>query len=131
MLNRSSNRKDRPFTHSYDFSKKRMSDFIDSCFNPTNLQLFVHKKIASKGYEILSEDYTKERFLSNKAIISKICLQNFFLNPAECYYLDKMEKYLDMECNDSAIINGKITNDKLLKTVLFESDFPNCILPKE
>ena len=53
------------------------------------------------------------------------------LKPAKCYYLDKMEKYLDMECNDSAIINGKITNNKLLKTVLFESDFPNCILPKE
>ena len=53
------------------------------------------------------------------------------LKPAKCYYLDKMEKYLDMECNDSAIINGKITNDNLLKTVLFESDFPNCILPKE
>lgn len=53
------------------------------------------------------------------------------LKPAKCYYLDKMEKYLDMECNDSAVINGKITNDNLLKTVLFESDFPNCILPKE
>ena len=53
------------------------------------------------------------------------------LNPAKCYYLDKMEKYLDMECNDFAVINGKISNDMSLKTVLFESDFPNCILPKE
>ena len=53
------------------------------------------------------------------------------LNPAKCYYMDKMEKYLDMECNDFAVINGKITNDNSLKTVLFESDFPNCILPKE
>ena len=52
------------------------------------------------------------------------------LKPAKCYYLDKMEKYLDMECNDYAVINGKISNDKSLKTVLFESDFPNCILPK-
>ena len=43
-----------------------MSDFIDSCFNPTNLQLFIHKKILSTGYEILSEDYTKDRFLPNK-----------------------------------------------------------------
>jgi len=42
-----------------------------------------------------------------------------------------MEKYLDMECNEFAVINGKISNDKSLKTVLFESDFPNCILPKE
>ena len=104
-----------------------MGDFIDSCFNPTNLQLFIHKKIASTGYEILSEDYTKDGFWTSKFQT----FANGFLNPAKCYYLDKMEKYLDMECNEFAVINGKISNDKSLKTVLFESDFPNCILPKE
>ena len=41
-----------------------MGDFIDSCFKPTNLQLFIHKKLASTGYEILSQDYTKDWFLS-------------------------------------------------------------------
>ena len=110
-----------------------MGDFIDSCFNPTSLQLFIHKKIASTGYEILSEDYTKDRFLPNKQLFKNFAnhLRSSFLNPAKCYYLDKMEKHLDTECNDFAVINGKITNDNSLKTVLFESDFPNCILPIE
>ena len=31
----------------------------------------------------------------------------------------KMEKHLDVECVDSAVINDKITNDNLLKTVFF------------
>ena len=70
-----------------------------------------------------------QRTGSEQAKFSNFC--ESILNPSKCYYLDKMEKHLDTECNDFAVVNGKITNDNSLKTVLFESDFPNCILPIE
>ena len=39
-----------------------MAKFMDKCFNPSNLQFFVHNEFAAKGYEILTEDYTKDYF---------------------------------------------------------------------
>ena len=55
------------------------------------------------GYAVLSEDYTK------------------------CYYEEKLEKYLESDCLQPAVINGKLTNDFSLNTNLFESDLPQCI----
>ena len=54
------------------------------------------------GYEILSEDYTK------------------------CYYEDKMANHLESDCTTPAVINGQVTDDFSLTTMLFESDFPQC-----
>ena len=84
-------------------SKKYMEQFIDSCFNPSNLQFFVFNELTNDGYTILDEDYTK------------------------CYYNDKLSKHLSSSCRHSAVIDGEITNDFSLATVLFESDFPVCI----
>ena len=80
-----------------------MEQFIDSCFNPSNLQFFVFNELTNDGYTILDEDYTK------------------------CYYNDKLSKHLSSSCRHSAVIDGEITNDFSLATVLFESDFPVCI----
>ena len=80
-----------------------MEQFIDSCFNPSSLQFFVYNKLTESGYEILKEDYTK------------------------CYYKDKLEKHLESSCRYSAVIDGKLTSDNTLTTVLFDSDFPQCI----
>merc|ERR1712176_921202 len=44
-----------------------------------------------------------------------------------CYYEDKMAKHLDSDCLEPAVINGQITTDYSLQTILFESDFPQCI----
>ena len=79
-----------------------MEKFIDSCFNPSNLLFFVVNEQANDGYTVLKEDHTK------------------------CYYRDKLSKYLSSSCRQSAVIDGKITNDYSLETVLFESDFPEC-----
>ena len=45
----------------------------------------------------------------------------------KCYYENKLSKYLDRKCNSPAVIDGKLTDDYSLQTVLFESDFPECI----
>ena len=79
-----------------------MEKFIDSCFNPSNLLFFVVNEQANDGYTVLKEDHTK------------------------CYYRDKLSKYLSSSCRQSAVIDGKITSDYSLETVLFESDFPEC-----
>ena len=42
-------------------------------------------------------------------------------------YQDKLQKHLNSKCKQSAVINGEITSDNQLTTVLFESDFPECI----
>ena len=39
-----------------------MGEFMNSCFNPSNLQFFVYNEFAADGYTILSEDYTKAYF---------------------------------------------------------------------
>jgi len=80
-----------------------MGTKIDSCFNPLNLQFFIHNELVDEGYEVLSDDYTK------------------------CYYEDKMANHLESDCLESAVINGQVTEDFSLMTVLFESDFPQCI----
>ena len=79
-----------------------MEQFIYSCFNPSNLQFFVVNEQDNDGYTVSKEDYTK------------------------CYYREKLSKYLSSSCRQSAVIDGKITNDHSLETVLFESDFPQC-----
>ena len=43
-----------------------------------------------------------------------------------CYYEDKLEKYLNSECLESAVIDGELTNDSSLSTILFNSQFPVC-----
>ena len=53
-----------------EISADVMGDFIDTCFNPVNLQFFIHKTMVDDGYEVLNEDYTR------------------------CYYEDKMENHL-------------------------------------
>ena len=45
----------------------------------------------------------------------------------KCYYEDKLLKYLENDCSYPAVVDGQITTDYSLKTVLFESDFPQCI----
>jgi len=80
-----------------------MEQFINSCFNPSNLQFFVFNELTDDGYTILDKDYTK------------------------CYYNDKLSKHLSSRCRHSAVIDGAITNDFSLATVLFEADFPVCI----
>ena len=77
-----------------DISTEVMGDFIDSCFNPSNLQFFIHKTMVEDGYEVLAEDYTR------------------------CYYEDKMKQYLDNNCLEPAVINRKITSDYSLNTIL-------------
>ena len=54
-----------------EISSDVMGDFIDTCFNPINLQFFIHKTLVDDGYEVLTDDYTK------------------------CYYEDKMQNHLD------------------------------------
>ena len=54
-----------------EISSDVMSDYIDTCFNPINLQFFIHKTLVDDGYEVLTDDYTK------------------------CYYEDKMQNHLD------------------------------------
>merc|ERR1712227_505429 len=51
-----------------------MGNKVDSCFNPLNLQFFIHNELVEDGYEVLSEDYTK------------------------CYYEDKMANHLESDC---------------------------------
>lgn len=53
-----------------EISADVMGDFFDTCFNPVNLQFFIHKTMVDDGYEVLNEDYTR------------------------CYYEDKMENHL-------------------------------------
>ena len=53
-----------------EISSDVMGDFIDTCFNPINLQFFIHKTLVDDGYEVLTEDYTK------------------------CYYENKMKNHL-------------------------------------
>ena len=62
-------------------SKKYMEQFVDSCFNPSNLQFFVFNEMTNEGYTILDEDYTK------------------------CYYNDKLSKHLSSSCRHSAVID--------------------------
>ena len=45
----------------------------------------------------------------------------------KCYYENKLSKYLDRKCSNPAVIDGELTNDYSIQTVLFESDFPECI----
>ena len=45
----------------------------------------------------------------------------------KCYYENKLSKYLDRKCNNPAVIDGKLTDDYSIQTVLFGSDFPECI----
>ena len=80
-----------------------MGNKVDSCFNPLNLQFFIHNELVDEGYEVLTDDYTK------------------------CYYEDKMANHLESDCTESAVINGQVTEDFSLMTVLFESDFPQCV----
>ena len=49
------------------------------------------------------------------------------LKSPKCYYENKLSKYVDRSCKNPAVINGKLTGDYSLQTVLFESDFPECI----
>ena len=53
-----------------EISSDVMGNFIDTCFNPTNIQFFIHKTLVDDGYEVLTEDYTK------------------------CYYENKMKNHL-------------------------------------
>merc|ERR1712003_553945 len=86
-----------------EISTDVMGDFIDTCFNPVNLQFFIHKTMVDDGYEVLNEDYTR------------------------CYYEDKMANHLESNCLEPAVVNGQITSDYSMATNLFDSDFPQCI----
>ena len=77
-----------------EISADVMGDFIDTCFNPVNLQFFIHKTMVEDGYEVLNEDYTR------------------------CYYEDKMANHLGRFSNktrNSPEILGciKLSNDGL------------------
>ena len=122
-----------------------MGKFLNSCFNPANLQFFVYNELAADGYTILSEDYTKAYFAYYVHIIWSISYGPYDIyylvhiilfmvhmihkwwNSSKCYYEDKLVKYLENDCSNPAVIGGQITSDYSLKTVLFESDFPECI----
>lgn len=79
-----------------------------SCFAPENLQIFIDetKREDGKGYTVHEENWTK------------------------CFYKSKLAKEVDVTCKKPAIINGKPTEAVDLMTVLFESDFHECVAEK-
>jgi len=80
-----------------------------ACFAPENLQIFIDetKREDGEGYTVHEENWTK------------------------CFYKSKLANEVDVTCKKPAIINGKPTEAVDLMTVLFESDFHECVANKE
>lgn len=97
---------------------------LDACFNPSKLQFFIYKQLIDTGYELLSDGF---RWRQNGNLCYFCPLKSGKSEDyTRCFYEDKLEKYLDSECLESAVIDGKLSSDSSLTTVLFESQFPFC-----
>ena len=83
-------------------SREIMSNF-EACFDPANITISIASTRASTGFVILEEDFTS------------------------CYLSQKFKLNFDGSCAEGAIINGRQTDQTDKISVLFNSDFAQCI----
>ena len=47
-------------------------------------------------------------------------------NSVKCFYRSKLAEFMDGQCKQPAVIDGELTDDFSVASVLFSSDFAEC-----